>query len=110
MTPVLDAAGLCTMQRQLDTLTVRPALRDYILDLVARSRIARGNAGLSPRAALGMQQAARAWAFLAGRDHVLPDDVQAVAPSVMAHRLRGNERGGDGLAFAETLIRETPIP
>ena len=89
---------------------MRPALREYVLDLVARSRVARGAGGLSPRAALGLQQAARAWAFLAGRDHVLPDDVQAVAPSVMAHRLRGSERGADGWALAESLVRENPIP
>jgi len=110
LTPVIDAAGLTLLQRQLDTLTVRPALREYVLDLVARSRVARGAAGLSPRAAIGLQQAARAWAYLAGRDHVVPDDVQEVAPSVMAHRLRGVERGADGLALAEALVRETPIP
>jgi MoxR-like ATPase len=110
MAPALDATGLVSMQRQLDAMAVRPALREYILDLVARSRVARGAAGLSPRAALGLQQAAKAWAYLAGRDHVLPDDVQAVAPAVMAHRLRGSERGADGLALAESLVRETPIP
>ena len=44
--------------------------------------------GLSPRAALALLQAARAWALIDGRDFVLPDDLQAVLPTVTAHRLR----------------------
>ena len=56
-----------------------------MLDIVDASR--QGQEGLSPRASQGLVAAARAWALIAGRDHVVIDDVQAVLPSVVEHRL-----------------------
>ena len=69
---------------------LREAIRDYILDLVEKSRQLDGQGvGLSPpRAGLALQRSAQAWAFAAGRAMVVPEDVQAVAPSVMAHQPR----------------------
>jgi hypothetical protein len=68
---------------------VGPRLLDYVQALLARSREGAGfSTGLSPRAGLALLAAARAWALLAGRDHVLPEDVQAVLPAVAGHRLR----------------------
>ncbi len=67
--------------------------------------------GLSPRAGLGLLAAARAWAWLAGRSMVLPDDVQAVLPAVARHRLRSVQ--GSGHASVEdiaTLLRGVAIP
>jgi MoxR-like ATPase len=103
---VLEGEELLAVQKRVDAVHVSDALREYLLDLLARSRHA-GN-GLSPRAGLALQRAARAWALLDGRDHVLPDDVQAVAPSVIAHRL--HSAAIDGRAAAADLIRTTPIP
>ncbi|MGB7563433.1 MAG: AAA family ATPase [Prochlorococcaceae cyanobacterium] len=78
-----------------------PALLDYVLDLVAESRKAGPGAGsraaLSPRAAQGLLQAARAWSLIEGRDFVKPDDVQAVFTAVCEHRLDGGEpQGAEG--------------
>ena len=81
---------------ELDTLLastaaihVSPQLLDYIQALLAHSRQAAGfTLGLSPRAGLALLASARAWALLAGRNHVLPEDVQAVLPAVAGHRLR----------------------
>lgn len=72
-----------------DRVTVAMALADYVHQLVEATRQA-GNweHGLSPRAGLGIIAAARAWALLSGRNHVLPEDVQAVFPEVACHRLR----------------------
>jgi MoxR-like ATPase len=68
---------------------VSPALATYVQALAQASRQSGAFAeGLSPRAALALLQAARAWAALEGRDHVLPEDVQAVLVPVCAHRLR----------------------
>ena len=70
-------------------------------------------AGLSPRAALALLAAARAWALLEGRDHVLPEDVQAVLPGVAIHRLRPS---GETTArmnnadIAARLIEAVPLP
>ena len=63
--------------------------------LLAYSRSASAfTLGLSPRAGLGLLAAARAWALLDGRQHLLPEDVQAVLPAVAGHRLRpsGNQQ------------------
>jgi MoxR-like ATPase len=66
----------------------RPLI-DYVQALAAHTRTTpRWHAGLSPRACLALLAVARAWALLDGRDHVLPEDVQAVLPGVIAHRLR----------------------
>ena len=59
--------------------------------------------GLSPRAALALVAAARAWAYLDGRAMVLPEDVQAVLPGVAAHRLRRVD--GAGHADADDIAR-----
>src|SRR5699024_12755578 len=70
---------------QVDTSA---ALLDYLLRLIHASREPASFAqGLSPRAGLALRRAAQAWAFLAGRDFVLPEDVQAVLPAVVDHRL-----------------------
>jgi MoxR-like ATPase len=85
MTP----AELAAAQRSLRAIHVSPALATYIQALAQASRQNGAFAeGLSPRAALALLQAARAWAALEGRDHVLPEDVQAVLVPVCAHRLR----------------------
>ncbi|MDP2226296.1 MAG: MoxR family ATPase [Moraxellaceae bacterium] len=66
------------------------AVLDYLQRLVAHTRTAQGfQHGLSPRGTLALLRAAQAWALLHGRDHVLPDDVQAVLLPVAEHRLRG---------------------
>ncbi len=109
--PVLDPDRLLALQGQVDAVHVSGAVLDYVQALVAASRESPDiAAGLSPRAGLGLLQAARAWALLAGRDHVLPDDVQAVLPPVAVHRLQpaGDSRvGADGLV---DRLLETPVP
>jgi MoxR-like ATPase len=85
----MSAAELVVAQAALRTIHVAPALVDYVQALAQASRH-NGSfvEGLSPRAAIALLQAARAWAALEGRDHVLPEDVQAVLVPVCAHRLR----------------------
>mgnify|MGYP001605686881 CR=1 FL=1 len=111
MQPVLDSARLAALQQRVAAVRASDALLDYIQDLIAASRRSpRFVHGLSPRAGLALLAAARAWAWLAGRAMVLPEDVQAVAPSVMAHRLPAAE----GRAISDTLVAEliqsVPIP
>ncbi len=86
---ILDPALLTALQADVRGVHASPALLDYVQALVAATRHAAVFAeGLSPRGALALLQAARAWALLAQRDHVLPEDVQAVWVSVVNHRLR----------------------
>lgn len=101
--PVLDRSTLKALQEKVPTITASPAIIDYILRLVNRTRESQVCAwGLSPRASLGLLAASRAWAMLEHRSYVIPEDVQAVLPAVVSHRLRASEdpagHGGGGLA------------
>ncbi|HEU4622504.1 MAG TPA: AAA family ATPase [Burkholderiaceae bacterium] len=89
MTATIAPAQLAALRAVARSLQASPALIDYLQRLVDASRDGRMFAeGLSPRATLALLHAARAWALIEGRDHVLPDDVQAVLPAVAVHRLR----------------------
>ncbi|MEC5163627.1 MULTISPECIES: AAA family ATPase [unclassified Janthinobacterium] len=96
MTPV----ELGVAQRALRAIHTSAALVDYVQALAQASRQNGAFAeGLSPRAAIALLQAARAWAALEGRDHVIPEDVQAVLVPVCAHRLRPL-KSAHGIALA----------
>ncbi len=89
MTPVMQPQQLLQAQQALRQIHTSPALVDYVQSLAHATRQGDFFAeGMSPRAAIALLQAARAWAALEGRDHVLPEDVQAVLIPVIAHRLR----------------------
>jgi MoxR-like ATPase len=111
----LVGGDLGTLQAQVSAIHTAPKLIDYVQALVEHSR--RSGAfqnGLSPRAALGLLAAARAWALIAGRDMVLPEDVQAVLPAVALHRLKMTQMQGmghgTGAERIEAWIREVALP
>ena len=86
--PVVDAAELLAAQDAAARVRATEALRDYVVRLVWRTREdPRVDLGASPRAGLMLLRAAKARAMMHGRDHALPDDVQALAEPVLAHRL-----------------------
>ena len=101
---VASPAALVELQHAAQRVHVSEALVDYVQALLGTTRNSPELAnGLSPRAGLGLIAAARAWALLDGRDHVLPDDVQTLFPHVAAHRLH---LAGDGRpAPPATLVR-----
>ena len=87
--PAMQPEELLQAQDALKQVHTSPALIDYVQALAQASRTNGMFAeGLSPRAAIALLQAARAWAAMEGRDHVLPEDIQAVLIPVTAHRLR----------------------
>lgn len=102
MAPVMTWTELAHMQQLARLVHVSEPLLDYLQDLLAASRS--GGHGMSPRAGLALLAAARAWALMEGRVMVLPEDVQAVADSVMSHRLAG------GMAEVERLLDEVAVP
>jgi MoxR-like ATPase len=100
--------SLKKLQQSVLDIHVSPALLDYVQALVAHTRRAPGlNAGLSPRAAIGMLRAARAWALIAGRSAVIPEHVQAIFPAVVEHRVR--QRSSDSVAVTR-LLEAVPVP
>ena len=100
----LSPSHLQALQQQVQTVHTSPALLDYVLDLLARSRDSgRPGLPLSPRAGLALLAAARAWSLIAGRDHVLPEDVQAVLTPVCEHRLDGGQIRGEATLSSRLL-------
>ena len=107
--PVISAAKLVSLQQLVGRVHVADPLLDYAQNLLDATRRAGEFAeGLSPRAGLSLLAAARAWALLHGRDMVLPEDVQSVAPSVIGHRLR--PAGGGRTVSVTRLLESVPIP
>lgn len=106
---VIDAPTLLALQRQAAELHAADALLDYVQALTVATRESPAlTVGLSPRGALALLRAARAWALLAGRDLVVPEDVQAVVEAVIAHRVRlAPDARVDAVA---ALIRTVPVP
>ncbi|MCX7136058.1 MAG: MoxR family ATPase [Proteobacteria bacterium] len=113
LAPCLQPEELAVLQRAAREVHASGALLDYLQALVDYTRKSPDYVnGLSPRASLALLNAARAWAMMHGRNQVLPEDVQAIVPPVVGHRLyvaRDNTRI-NGAAVAEQLIEAVPIP
>ncbi|AZN36055.1 AAA family ATPase [Iodobacter ciconiae] len=107
----ISSSDLQSSQKTVRDVHIAPALLDYVQALIAASRQpGRFMCGLSPRAALGLLHAAQAWAWLDGRDLVLPEDIQAVFLPVTQHRLVMAGSGKTAIEMVKALILETPIP
>lgn len=112
-----EPAQVRAIQARVDEVVVSPALADYLLAVVHATRNHPDVLlGCSPRGALAFAALARAWAFTRGRGHVLPDDVKALATSVLAHRLvvassRTLGRGRDhATLIVEDILGQVPAP
>jgi MoxR-like ATPase len=105
MRAVMRPEELIAAQLALRDVHASPALIDYVQALTQASRQSGLFAeGLSPRAAIALVQAARAWAALEGRNHVIPEDVQAVLVPVAAHRLRPLKSAGSAVLGSRDLV------
>jgi MoxR-like ATPase len=110
---VLQPADLAKLQQAVSQVHAAPALLDYVQALVAFTRASGGFVcGLSPRAAIGLLHASPSWALIEGRSSVLPEDVQAVLPALVGHRLRlaGDASPASSLATGRRIIESVPIP
>ncbi|MCM8596759.1 MoxR family ATPase [Accumulibacter sp.] len=111
ITARLAAGEFTGLQKEVAGVYASHPLLDYVQLLVEATRQdQRFVHGLSPRAALSLVSAARAWAFAAGRDMILPEDVQAVLPAVSRHRLRLVSGGQASAEDIDTLVRSLPLP
>jgi MoxR-like ATPase len=109
--PCISPAELVELQLAAQRVHVSAALLDYVQAIVAHTRRSADYvAGLSPRAALALVHAARAWALLEGRDKVIPEDLQAILPGVAAHRLRPAHDAARKVDVGAQLLAAVPIP
>jgi MoxR-like ATPase len=110
---ILEPSDLAELQNAVTQVHASPALLDYVQALVSFTRASgRFACGLSPRAAIGLLHASQSWALIEGRSSVLPEDVQAVLPPLVGHRLRltGEATAASSLATGRRIIESVPIP
>lgn len=116
LTPVCSHEMLSQLCDDVRNVHVSEAVRDYIVAIAAASRESElVRTGISPRGTLTLMHASQAWAGISGRDHVIPDDVKAVAVPVMAHRLISRSQNTVRLtqsneSIVEYLLQKVPAP
>ncbi|MES2186042.1 MAG: MoxR family ATPase [Pseudomonadota bacterium] len=110
--PLLSTEELLAIQQEVQAVHASDALFDYVQALIAETRSGRWFVqGLSPRAGLALVRASKAQALLAGRDYVAPDDVQAVLPQCIAHRLVPVGQAGRGaVEQVRAMAEAVPLP
>lgn len=108
--PLLGAGDVIAARHAVSAIHASEALIAYVQALLARSRKHPGvRVGLSPRAGLALLRAARAYALLLGRSHVLPEDVQALFGPVAAHRLVADADAGNDAALAKSILHAVAV-
>ena len=109
---VLGPGELSALQKNIQTIHTADPVLDYLQDLVAATRNGRWFVqGLSPRAAIAVVRAGQAQAFLSGRNYVAPDDIAAILPQTIAHRLSPLHNAGRGAQEqVRAMVEATPLP
>jgi len=111
MAAALTADTVIRIQGHVRSVYVSDAVLDYAQALITRTRERMDlKLGLSPRAGQGLIRGAQAWSYLARRRAVLPEDIQAVLPAVVSHRLESREPAVANKDIATELIRAVPVP
>ena len=113
--PVATTAEIAAAIAEIPHVFIHPDLVDYIVSAVESTRTAEGvELGVSPRGAIALQKAAKAFAAMSGRNFVIPEDVKRAAVPVLAHRLimtgSARIRRGSDSAAIEEVLRTTPVP
>ncbi|MFC2034752.1 AAA family ATPase [Chloroflexota bacterium] len=112
MSPVLTGDDISTMQSQIYLVEVARPVKEYVANIVSETRISAEIArGVSPRGAVFLQRAAQARAAMEGRDFATPDDVKAVSPAVLQHRILPRVSEHDSSAKCiEGILSTVPVP
>jgi len=113
--PVATAGDILSARKSVDGVRVDDTVRNYLLDIIAKTRSSASlRLGASPRASLALQHAAQGRAAMNGRSYVLPDDVKQLAVPVLAHRLLAETttqlRGQATAEIVREITESTPVP
>jgi MoxR-like ATPase len=113
--PVAGPADLATARDAVAKTTVSPEITGYVVDLCRATRESPSlTLGVSPRGATALLSTARAWAWLTGRDYVIPDDVKALALPTLRHRAQlrpeAEMEGVTADAVIDAILARVPVP
>jgi MoxR-like ATPase len=113
--PVLRATDITAMVQAARRIHVAEPLKAYLVDLAEASRQHPAlSLGMSPRSVLALQRASRARAAMSGRDFTTPDDVKALAASVVSHRVmitpEAEQQGRDAAGILDEIVASVPVP
>ena len=113
--PIAGAADLAAARAAVRNVQVAPEVGGYIVDLCRATRQSPSlRLGVSPRGATALQATARAWAWLAGRDYVIPDDVKALARPTLRHRVQlrpeAELEGATADGVVDAVLGSVPVP
>lgn len=115
LTPVITCEEIVEISESLADIYCSEAVRSYIVSIVNATRNADFvQLGVSPRGSIALYRMAKAYAFVKGRQHVLPDDIKALAPYVLSHRIILTPKGKSVLGTTEgailKLLEDIPVP
>jgi MoxR-like ATPase len=113
--PVAGAADLAAARAAVQQVRIGPEVTGYIVDLCRATRQSPSlRLGVSPRGATALQATSRAWAWLGGRDYVIPDDVKALARPVLRHRVQlrpeAELEGATADGVLDAVLAAVPVP
>ena len=113
---VVDPEDILAARKVIDSVYIDENLQDYIINLVTATRDPKGNQlssyagmiqfGASPRASIFLHQAAKAYAFLQGRGYVIPEDIRAICPRILRHRIGLSYEAEAENVSVEEIIKE----
>ncbi|MBR6666053.1 MAG: MoxR family ATPase [Lachnospiraceae bacterium] len=111
LSSVVTLEDLQIARAEATKVYVHKCIQEYIVDLVAETRVGASVVmGVSPRGSLALLKCAKAYAALSGREYVVPDDVKAVAPYVLSHRIILGYGDNETDKFVDKILRNTDVP
>ena len=114
LTPVCSIDDITAMQQEYKNVYIHPELMNYMVQIIQATRTsAEIVSGVSPRGTLALLKAVRSYAFIKGRDYVVPEDIKLLCSPVLAHRLvfpRGSQGTIAGLHLIEKIMNQIPVP
>ncbi|KZZ46606.1 AAA family ATPase, partial [Thalassolituus sp. HI0120] len=106
---VISHEQLSQLQQQVNQVQTSSSVLDYVQRIIAFTRYEGGyQYGLSPRGSLALLRSAKAWALIHGRGHMVPEDIQAVLPAVVDHRLADAADGG-AHSVSQQILNTVPV-
>lgn len=115
LTPVITLDELLSMQKEVKGVFVDDTIKQYIISIVTRTRNhPQIYLGVSPRGSIALMKAAKSYAYIQGRDFVLPDDIQFLAPFVFSHRMilqsQARYDGVNAEEIISSILSDTKVP